>query len=87
MLQCCSVCTCTKILHRGPLCASGPWLCTTKRKECLTIAKQGLSVQDYEAKKEEVAAQFIDRLDAVFPGLKQGVVFKEVRPRARCARG
>ncbi|KAF5843654.1 carotenoid isomerase [Dunaliella salina] len=39
---------------------------------------QGLSVQDYEAKKEEVSAQFIDRLDAVFPGLKQGVVFKEV---------
>jgi len=53
----------------------------------LTIAKQGLSVQDYEAKTEEVAAQLIDRLDAVIPSLKQGVVYKEVRPRARCARG
>eukprot|EP00983_Pelagomonas_calceolata_P091500 1157553-Pelagomonas_calceolata.AAC.11 len=55
------------------------WRCSATSASLLHALAPGLSVQDYEAKKEEVSAQLIDRLDAVFPGLKQGVVFKEVR--------
>jgi len=43
------------------------------------LAGQGLSVQDYEAKKELMAEQLIDRMEAILPGLKAGIVYKEVR--------
>lgn len=39
---------------------------------------QDMGVEQYEAKKELVANQIIERLDAVFPGLKDKVAFKEV---------
>ncbi|GAB4381971.1 MAG: carotene isomerase [Elainellaceae cyanobacterium] len=38
---------------------------------------QGLSSTDYEAKKEEVAAQLIDRLEAIFPGLGAALDYQE----------
>jgi len=41
-------------------------------------AWQGMGVDEYEAKKELVAQQLIERMDAVFPGLAAGVCFKEV---------
>lgn len=39
---------------------------------------QDLSKEEYEAKKESVAAALIKRLDKVFPGLEANVVLKEV---------
>ncbi|KAJ6847930.1 prolycopene isomerase, chloroplastic [Iris pallida] len=40
---------------------------------------KGLSVKDYEAKKEIVADKIIKRLESkLFPGLKSSIVFKEV---------
>lgn len=40
---------------------------------------KGLSVKDYEAKKELVADEIIKRLESkLFPGLKSSIVFKEV---------
>lgn len=38
---------------------------------------QGLSSREYEAKKEEVAAHLIDRLEAIFPGLAAGLDYQE----------
>jgi prolycopene isomerase len=38
---------------------------------------QNLSHSDYEAKKEEVAAQIIDRLSALFPNLIAGLDYQE----------
>ena len=43
---------------------------------------QGLDPIAYEAQKEEIASSVIERLDKVFPGLKDGVVFKCVSLRA-----
>jgi prolycopene isomerase len=34
--------------------------------------------QEYEAQKERQATAFLDRLEAVFPGLKEAIVLKEV---------
>lgn len=42
---------------------------------------QGLSPEQYERKKEEVAKQLVQRLDAVFPGLADNITFQEVRQR------
>ncbi|XP_047311355.1 prolycopene isomerase, chloroplastic [Impatiens glandulifera] len=40
---------------------------------------QGLSVEDYEKKKEAIADKIISRLEKkIFPGLKSSIVFKEV---------
>ena len=39
---------------------------------------QGLSSQDYEAKKEAAAANLIDRLEAIFPGLSAGLDYQEI---------
>lgn len=39
---------------------------------------QGLSPEQYERKKEEVAKQLVLRLDAVFPGLADNITFQEV---------
>lgn len=39
---------------------------------------QGLSSKAYEAKKEEQAAQLIDRLEAIFPGLDAALDYQEV---------
>lgn len=38
----------------------------------------GLSVSDYEAKKEETAWRIIDRLEKIFPGLDAGLDYLEV---------
>jgi len=38
---------------------------------------QNLSSQEYEARKEEGAAQMIDRLEAIFPGLAAGLDYQE----------
>lgn len=38
---------------------------------------QGLPSKAYEAKKEEVAAQIVDRLEAIFPGLAAGLDYQE----------
>ena len=39
---------------------------------------KGLSYSDYEAQKEEVANQIINRLEAIFPGLSAGLDYQEV---------
>ncbi len=39
---------------------------------------QGLSVKDYQAKKEEMAWHIIDRLEKIFPGLDAGLDYLEV---------
>ena len=39
---------------------------------------KGLSTQEYEQKKEKVADQLVQRLEAFFPGLKQATLFREV---------
>ncbi|KAG2451912.1 hypothetical protein HYH02_003687 [Chlamydomonas schloesseri] len=39
---------------------------------------QGLSVEEYEAKKEAVADDICRRLDAILPGLSQNITFREV---------
>lgn len=39
---------------------------------------QGLSVEEYEARKHEAALKLVQRLDAVFPGLASRVDFMEV---------
>ncbi|NJO43509.1 MAG: carotene isomerase [Cyanobacteria bacterium CRU_2_1] len=39
---------------------------------------QGLSSKDYEAKKEEIAAWIISRLEAIFPGLAAALDYQEV---------
>ncbi|MBF2009072.1 MAG: carotene isomerase [Chlorogloeopsis fritschii C42_A2020_084] len=39
---------------------------------------QGLSVKDYEAKKEEAAWRIIERLEKIFPGLDAGLDYLEV---------
>ncbi len=39
---------------------------------------QGMSVEEYEAAKERVADELCARLDAVWPGLKGAVTFREV---------
>ncbi|ACA99879.1 MULTISPECIES: carotenoid isomerase [Cyanophyceae] len=39
---------------------------------------QGLSPQEYEAKKEAAAWQLVDRLEAIFPGLDAGLDYMEV---------
>lgn len=38
---------------------------------------QNLPSQEYEARKEEVAAQMVDRLEAIFPGLAAGLDYQE----------
>ncbi|GMH35734.1 hypothetical protein BSKO_03602 [Bryopsis sp. KO-2023] len=38
----------------------------------------GMEPLDYQRKKEEVSNAFIERLEAVFPGIKNAVLFKEV---------
>ncbi|PSB11437.1 carotene isomerase [filamentous cyanobacterium CCP2] len=38
---------------------------------------QGLSPKDYEEKKESMAAQLVDRLEAIFPGLAAGLDYQE----------
>ncbi|MBV5257846.1 carotene isomerase [Synechococcus moorigangaii CMS01] len=39
---------------------------------------QGLTPQDYEAKKEEAAWRLVDRLEAIFPGLDVGLDYMEI---------
>ncbi|MGK7933236.1 MAG: carotenoid isomerase [Microcystaceae cyanobacterium] len=39
---------------------------------------EGLSPQDYEAKKEAAAERLINRLEAVFPGINQALDYQEV---------
>ena len=39
---------------------------------------QGLSVKEYEDKKEEAAGRIIERLEAIFPGLDAGLDYMEV---------
>ncbi|NEN89637.1 MAG: carotene isomerase [Okeania sp. SIO3H1] len=39
---------------------------------------QGLSIKEYEAKKEEAAGRVIDRLENIFPGLDVGLDYMEV---------
>jgi prolycopene isomerase len=39
---------------------------------------QGLSVSEYEAKKEQAAWRIIDRLEKIFPGLNNGLDYLEV---------
>ncbi|NEO26670.1 MAG: carotene isomerase [Kamptonema sp. SIO4C4] len=39
---------------------------------------QGLTSQDYEAKKNAAAQRLISRLEAIFPGLRDAVVYQEV---------
>ncbi|WP_407900601.1 carotenoid isomerase [Scytonema sp. NUACC26] len=39
---------------------------------------QGLSVSEYEAKKEQAAWRIIDRLEKIFPGLNDGLDYLEV---------
>ncbi|MGC1394832.1 MAG: carotenoid isomerase [Coleofasciculaceae cyanobacterium] len=39
---------------------------------------EGLSTQDYEAKKEEAAGRIIERLEKIFPGLDAGLDYMEV---------
>ncbi|KAK9809036.1 hypothetical protein WJX72_008256 [[Myrmecia] bisecta] len=41
-------------------------------------AWQGLAPAEYERKKQEVSDDIIARLEAVFPGLKDAIVFREV---------
>jgi len=41
-------------------------------------APQGLSPSDYEAQKEAVADEVCGRLEALWPGLRQAVEFREV---------
>ena len=41
-------------------------------------AWEGLGPQEYEKKKEEVADMIFDRLETIFPGLKEGVIMREV---------
>jgi prolycopene isomerase len=38
---------------------------------------QGLTPKDYEEKKEDMAAQIVDRLEAIFPGLSAGLDYQE----------
>jgi len=39
---------------------------------------QGLSAKDYQEKKEQAAENFIERLEAIFPGLSAGLDYQEV---------
>ncbi|NEQ75240.1 MAG: carotene isomerase [Okeania sp. SIO2C9] len=39
---------------------------------------QGLTIKEYEAKKEEAAGRVIDRLEKIFPGLDAGLDYMEV---------
>ncbi|MDJ1181292.1 carotene isomerase [Roseofilum sp. BLCC_M91] len=39
---------------------------------------QGLTPKKYEAQKEEIADQIIDRLESIFPGLEAGLDYEEV---------
>ncbi|NEP80857.1 MAG: carotene isomerase [Okeania sp. SIO3C4] len=39
---------------------------------------QGLTIKEYEAKKEEAAGRVIDRLENIFPGLDAGLDYMEV---------
>ncbi|NES68942.1 MAG: carotene isomerase, partial [Okeania sp. SIO2D1] len=39
---------------------------------------QGLTIKEYEAKKEEAAGRVIDRLESIFPGLDAGLDYMEV---------
>jgi prolycopene isomerase len=39
---------------------------------------QGLSSQEYQAKKEESAANLINRLEAIFPGLNDNLDYEEI---------
>lgn len=39
---------------------------------------QGLTVKEYEAKKEEAAGRVIDRLENIFPGLDAGLDYMEI---------
>jgi prolycopene isomerase len=41
-------------------------------------AWQGLSPEEYERKKEEVAESLCKRIEAVFPGISKAIRFKEV---------
>ena len=54
---------------------------------CLLVMEQGLSAADYQAQKEERAQHIIERLDVVFPGLKDNVVYLEVSPWLGCQEG
>eukprot|EP00884_Botryococcus_braunii_P012292 jgi/Botrbrau1/21063/Bobra.0144s0062.1 len=54
-----------------------------KQMQCLTPCRPhqqalGLEPSQYEAKKREVAASVIARLEAIFPGLSDAIVFQEV---------
>lgn len=40
---------------------------------------QGLSREEYERKKDEVADALVKRLEAYLPGLQEGTVYREVR--------
>ena len=42
-------------------------------------AWQDLSPDEYERKKEEVADELCKRIEAVIPGLREGITFREVR--------
>jgi hypothetical protein len=43
-----------------------------------------MSVEEYEAQKEAVADQICKRLEALWPGLRQGIEFREVNASQPC---
>ena len=40
--------------------------------------EQGLDPDEYERKKEEVADMICDRLEAILPGIKKNITYREV---------
>ena len=46
---------------------------------------QGLSREDYERKKDEVADALVIRLEAFLPGLQEATVYREVSQSLRSA--
>lgn len=45
----------------------------------VTRCSQGLSHQEYERKKEAMADELCQRLESLFPGLRDAITLKEVR--------
>lgn len=44
----------------------------------LLLRLQGMSPDEYEAKKEQVADEICERLEALWPGLRAAIEFREV---------
>jgi phytoene dehydrogenase-like protein len=52
--------------------------------ELSSMLLQGMSPAEYDAKKEEVADEICARLEALFPGLRAAIEFREVSAGESC---